>query len=113
MWAKASDLYCEEADRDDDDGLAAILHDAWELPTRPVLRNVFRRLPRNTDFDGATFLSKPWLALAVDGHNVVADGRFHDIAFPHDRGARCVGSSRGWLVRGQGSRRRRGHRHHP
>ncbi|EEC81624.1 hypothetical protein OsI_25147 [Oryza sativa Indica Group] len=97
MWAKASDLYCEEADRDDDDGLAAILHDAWELPTRPVLRNVFRRLPRNTDFDGATFLSKPWLALAVDGHNVVADGRFHDIAFPHDRGACCVGSSRGWL----------------
>uniref|UniRef100_A0A0E0LHW7 Auxin response factor n=1 Tax=Oryza punctata TaxID=4537 RepID=A0A0E0LHW7_ORYPU len=61
--AKASDLYCEEPDRDDDDGLAAILHDAWELPTRPVLRN----------FNGATFLSKPWLALAVDGHNVVAE----------------------------------------
>ncbi|EAZ03011.1 hypothetical protein OsI_25152 [Oryza sativa Indica Group] len=128
--AKASDLYREETDRDDDDdddvGLAVILPDAWELPRRRVLRNVFRRLPRNPDFDGATFLSKPWLALAVDGHNVVAepqrlmpglllpeemaldpasraflslaDGRFHDIAFPHARGARCVGSSRGWLV---------------
>uniref|UniRef100_A0A0E0HXH2 Uncharacterized protein n=1 Tax=Oryza nivara TaxID=4536 RepID=A0A0E0HXH2_ORYNI len=109
MWAKASDLRPTATTTTDSPPSSTTPGSS----PRPVLRNVFRRLPRNTDFDGATFLSKPWLALAVDGHNVVADGRFHDIAFPHDRGACCVGSSRGWLVRGRGSRRRRGHRHHP
>uniref|UniRef100_A0A0E0AGK4 KIB1-4 beta-propeller domain-containing protein n=1 Tax=Oryza glumipatula TaxID=40148 RepID=A0A0E0AGK4_9ORYZ len=45
--AKASDLYCEEPDRDDV-GLAVILPDTWELPRRRVLRNPRRwALPRH------------------------------------------------------------------
>uniref|UniRef100_A0A0E0LHW5 KIB1-4 beta-propeller domain-containing protein n=1 Tax=Oryza punctata TaxID=4537 RepID=A0A0E0LHW5_ORYPU len=133
MAAEPADLYVEVEESGHDHGDAASRAcvpvsspDDWELPPRPVLRNVFRRLPRNPDFDGATFLSKPWLALPCDGARVIAepqrlmpalllpeemaldpasrcflslaDGRFHDIAFPHARGARCVGSTRGWLV---------------
>ncbi|KAL6647286.1 hypothetical protein ACP70R_014723 [Stipagrostis hirtigluma subsp. patula] len=100
---------------------------SWELPSRRVLRNILRRLPRNPDFAGATFLCKPWLALPGDGGVVVAepqrvmpglllpedravdpaargilslaDGKLHEVSFPHaGRGARCVGSERGWLV---------------
>uniref|UniRef100_A0A0E0AGK0 KIB1-4 beta-propeller domain-containing protein n=1 Tax=Oryza glumipatula TaxID=40148 RepID=A0A0E0AGK0_9ORYZ len=129
MAAEPADLYVEveESARDDDvdvDGRSRV--PVPELPPCPVLRNVFRRLPRNPDFDGATFLSKPWLELPCDGPMVIAepqrlmpalllpegmaldpasraflslaDGRRHDIAFPHARGARCVGSTRGWLV---------------
>uniref|UniRef100_A0A0E0AGM8 KIB1-4 beta-propeller domain-containing protein n=1 Tax=Oryza glumipatula TaxID=40148 RepID=A0A0E0AGM8_9ORYZ len=102
--AKASDLYRED---DDDVGLAVILPDAWELPTRRRAASC-AALPRNTDFDGASFVSKPWLALAVDGlmpglllpeemaldpasraFLSLADGRFHDIArlSPRPRGA--------------------------
>ncbi|EAZ38923.1 hypothetical protein OsJ_23342 [Oryza sativa Japonica Group] len=136
MAAEPADLYVEveESARDDDvdvDGRSRVpvpvpSPSGWELPPCPVLRNVFRRLPRNPDFDGATFLSKPWLELPCDGPMVIAepqrlmpalllpegmaldpasraflslaDGRRHDIAFPHARGARCVGSTRGWLV---------------
>ncbi|KAF0908926.1 hypothetical protein E2562_030222 [Oryza meyeriana var. granulata] len=123
--AKAADLHWEDPDREDDG--RGFIPDTWELPPRPVLRNVLRRLPRrNPDFDGASFVCKPWLALAVDGDRVVAapqrlmpglllpeeqaidwdslaflaicDGYPHDIAFPHARGARCVRSSSGWLV---------------
>uniref|UniRef100_A0A0D3GN18 KIB1-4 beta-propeller domain-containing protein n=1 Tax=Oryza barthii TaxID=65489 RepID=A0A0D3GN18_9ORYZ len=80
MAAEPADLYVEveESARDDDvdvDGRSRVpvpvpSPSGWELPPCPVLRNVFRRPPpppRNPDFDGATFLSKPWLELPCDG----------------------------------------------
>uniref|UniRef100_A0A0D9WW89 Uncharacterized protein n=1 Tax=Leersia perrieri TaxID=77586 RepID=A0A0D9WW89_9ORYZ len=78
--ASPADLYVEVVEDDDLRAgggsrlpVAVLFTDGWELPPRPVLRNVFRRIPRNPDFDGVTFLCKPWLALAADGDKVVSD----------------------------------------
>ncbi|KAF0908929.1 hypothetical protein E2562_030225 [Oryza meyeriana var. granulata] len=78
--AEPADLYVEvEVEESGHDGgrdrryFPVPAPDGWELPPRPVLRNVFRRLPRNPDFDGATFLCKPWLELPCDGPRVIAE----------------------------------------